>query len=232
MSGVAANGEAVVTFEALHAADPVFIVDMQQCIVAWNSAAESLLGHRAQDVLGARCYEVMTAHGANSNHICSEHCPVIANAARGRPIPSVETMTTTHEGEPRWVAMGSLVARSTSGHRRVVHWLRDMTRYHDLEDTMTRAISHTQRATATPAPDYAPPREQVAPPASPIADVLTRREVEVLRLLVRGLSTSQMAATLGISPLTARNHVTNVMTKLGAGTRLQAVVRAAEAGLL
>jgi DNA-binding NarL/FixJ family response regulator len=55
---------------------------------------------------------------------------------------------------------------------------------------------------------------------------LSKRELEVLRLLAAGLSTQEIAETLTIRPLTARNHVSRLLTKLGVENRLQAVVYA------
>jgi DNA-binding NarL/FixJ family response regulator len=61
---------------------------------------------------------------------------------------------------------------------------------------------------------------------------LSRRELEVLRLLAAGHSTTAVASELGLSVHTTRNHVRNLMTKLGAHSRLDAVVTAARSGLI
>lgn len=52
---------------------------------------------------------------------------------------------------------------------------------------------------------------------------LTPRELDVLRLLARGLPTPEIASELSISHATARNHIQAVITKLGAHTKLEAV---------
>lgn len=57
---------------------------------------------------------------------------------------------------------------------------------------------------------------------------LTRREKEVLELLVDGCAPDAVADILGISPQTARTHVQNVITKLGVHSRLEAVALAVE----
>jgi two-component system, NarL family, nitrate/nitrite response regulator NarL len=57
---------------------------------------------------------------------------------------------------------------------------------------------------------------------------LTARETEVLDGLTRGASTKGLAATLHVSPATARTHVHNVLAKLGVHTRLEAVAYAIE----
>ena len=61
---------------------------------------------------------------------------------------------------------------------------------------------------------------------------LTPREREVLELLAEGLSNKEIAAQLGVSPHTAKFHVTALLDKLGAETRTEAVVLAARAGLI
>lgn len=63
-------------------------------------------------------------------------------------------------------------------------------------------------------------------------DVLTGREREVLTLVGRGLSNAEIAVTLFISPLTAKTHVSRILTKLGARDRVHLVVTAYEAGLV
>ncbi|HET9324480.1 MAG TPA: response regulator transcription factor [Gaiellaceae bacterium] len=60
---------------------------------------------------------------------------------------------------------------------------------------------------------------------------LTPREREVLRLLASGLSQSEIAARLFISPKTVGGHIQRVLTKLGVHSRAQAVARAHEYGL-
>ncbi|HXY17054.1 MAG TPA: HD domain-containing phosphohydrolase [Gaiellaceae bacterium] len=61
---------------------------------------------------------------------------------------------------------------------------------------------------------------------------LTAREVDVLRLLARGLSNKEIATKLVITPKTARNHVEHVYAKIGASTRVTASLYAIQHGLL
>jgi DNA-binding NarL/FixJ family response regulator len=61
---------------------------------------------------------------------------------------------------------------------------------------------------------------------------LTPRELEVLDLLAKGHSTASIIDELVISPHTARNHIRNILTKLHAHSKLEAVTIAAHAGLV
>ncbi|MGA4848767.1 response regulator [Streptomyces sp. G5(2025)] len=63
-------------------------------------------------------------------------------------------------------------------------------------------------------------------------DGLSDRERQVLALVARGLNNTEIAETLGLSPLTAKTHVSRIMGKLGARDRAQLVIVAYETGLV
>jgi DNA-binding NarL/FixJ family response regulator len=63
---------------------------------------------------------------------------------------------------------------------------------------------------------------------APRAALLTARELEVLTLVVKGLSNQQIAVELFISRATAKFHVSSILGKLGATTRTEAAVLAVQ----
>jgi DNA-binding NarL/FixJ family response regulator len=68
------------------------------------------------------------------------------------------------------------------------------------------------------------------PPAS--LDSLTDREIDVLKLVAKGLSNSEIGQRLYISPATAKTHVARMLTKLDARDRAQLIIAAYETGLV
>ena len=92
-----------------------------------------------------------------------------------------------------------------------------------LSPAVTRRVL-TEFARRSPAPEPGPGHDAL--------DELTDRELEVLRLMARGLSNAEIAAELVISSGTAKTHVSRVLMKLGLRDRVQAVVLAYESGLL
>ena len=78
----------------------------------------------------------------------------------------------------------------------------------------------------------APPSRRAAAALPGMAEPLTDREVEVLRLLAAGRSNQRIAYELVVALDTVKKHVTHVLGKLGAANRTEAVARARQVGLI
>jgi DNA-binding NarL/FixJ family response regulator len=70
------------------------------------------------------------------------------------------------------------------------------------------------------------------PAPDPLLEPLSHREREVLRQLACGKSNKEIASALDIAEGTVKNHMTNVLGKLGALDRTQAALKARELGLI
>ena len=76
---------------------------------------------------------------------------------------------------------------------------------------------------------------RLAPPTTlrpPLAEALSERELDILRLVATGASNREIAATLFLAEGTVKNYVTNILGKLGVRDRTQAALKARELGLL
>jgi two-component system nitrate/nitrite response regulator NarL len=122
--------------------------------------------------------------------------------------------TRSRAGRSIWMNVSILVLpNGNGGPPLTVHLMRDVTASKEL-------LALVQERLAPAADDGA------------AAAALTRREVEVLRLMASGASTRKVADTLHVSTATVRNHVQNMLAKLGVHSRLEAVAWATRHRLL
>ena len=103
------------------------------------------------------------------------------------------------------------------------------------EEEVLKVVEAVQRGEAHFGPEIAKRLMSFfsAPKGAPSSEAfpkLTSREVEVLDLIARGHSNTEIATQLYVSPKTVRNHISNIFTKLQVTDRAQAIVRAREAG--
>jgi DNA-binding NarL/FixJ family response regulator len=103
-------------------------------------------------------------------------------------------------------------------------------------DELARAVSAVSESELIMGPGIAKRARmfftpKTAPAMVPAFPELSERERQVLDLLAQGYGNAAIAQRLFITPKTARNHVSNIFTKLHVADRAQAIVRAREAGL-
>ena len=208
-------------------ADGVFAVDADQRITFWSAAAKELLGRPASEVIGKRCYDVVLGNDYEGQPFCRRNCPAIRAARRGRGVPNYD-IACRRNGQEMWLNVSIVpVQRRMAGGAVAIHMIRDVSQRRRSErlaqaaiETVTRFISDSPSADLETGPYPAPDPS------------LTAREIEVLRLLADGFGTPALAARLGLSHATVRNHIQRLLAKLGVHNRLEAVVYGARHGLI
>jgi DNA-binding NarL/FixJ family response regulator len=74
--------------------------------------------------------------------------------------------------------------------------------------------------------------QPIRPEAQPLLEPLSERELEILAIMATGATNREIAGQLYIAEGTVKNHVTNILGKLDARDRTQAVIKAQELGIL
>jgi len=97
---------------------------------------------------------------------------------------------------------------------------------------LAEAIRAAHAGRATLAPEAVQALVQAAGHAPALGHDLTPREREVLALMVEGLHNPEIAARLTVSRATAKAHVSNILSKLGAATRMEAISLALQRNLV
>lgn len=213
-----------------------FAVDANQRIVYWNRAAEGLIGRSATEAIGGTCDRVIAGRLRGGGLCCRSRCAVWRLVEAGRHVESFDLLTSSRDGQPLWVTASSLVLRE-NGHPLLVHVFRDICGRKRLECLVGALLDALEeygilderagRNDAHGAPD--PTGERGAAGAR---TALTRREIDILRLVSRGYSTRSIAETLALSQHTVRNHVRNALSRAGLHSRAEAVSFAIRHGLL
>jgi DNA-binding NarL/FixJ family response regulator len=108
-----------------------------------------------------------------------------------------------------------------------------------LKNVSAHDLAAAIRTTMNGLPAMSPEATQVlmnaskqAPPQAAAAYGLTERELDVLRLVVRGLSNNEIAARLEVSPFTIKNHVSSILSKLNVMSRTEAATLALQQRLV
>ena len=190
------------------AGDGSFVTDPEGRIVLWNTAAEEILGHTADEVFGRSCCTLLGGEGIDGDSGCTLECAIGAQARGGKSIATFDMRARTKAGLAVWINVSVLVvANSRRGGPFILHLFRNVT----LRD---ERLAFTHERPAAVAPHNGGPNGAAS---------LTRREREVLGLMREGLNTAAMAERLHVSRATVRNHVQSILLKLEVHSRLEAV---------
>jgi PAS domain S-box-containing protein len=189
------------------APDGAFVINGEGRIVLWNHAAEKILGYTPREAVGQPSCHVLRDGDDGGNRLCYKGCHVTSLVKVGDPRLSFDMRTRTKSGQTIWVNVNRLACPNGPTGPLTAHLFRDVTATKELLRTV---------------------QQQLGGPAAPTDSeaALTRRELEVLRLLATGANTAVLAERLHVSRATIRNHVQNIFGKLGVHSRLQAVAYA------
>ncbi len=206
-----------------------YVVTVDQTIVFWNTAAERILGFVPQDVLGRRCHEVLQgmAPGGLTAH-CIEGCPSIRYLRAGLVPAAARLQLLSSSGERKWVSVSPMVVSGILKDAPLLVHLFDEASEAEHFSSAKESVSDALVAGGAEILSHHP----ADLPSQSEAQSLTRRELEILRLVALGKDAPSIAAELGISRHTVRNHIRNLRHKLNATTKLDAVVQGIRLGIL
>lgn len=203
--------------------DAAFVVSEQGEICSWNRAAEKLFGYPAAEVLGKTCHEVLEGRGALGTAVCHEGCSVLDCAGKQTEVPNFDLNTRTRSGERIWVNLSTVKFENRrTGRRLLIHLAHDISEQKKTEELVNRMQEMTQQLTEL---------GRAVGRVSPVSP-LSEQEKQVLRLFSEGKDSPEVAAALGISAQTLRNHLHHINQKLRTRTRLEAVMHAIQRKLI
>jgi len=207
-------------------ADGACGVDSAQRIVMWNRAAERMLGFTSREAEGRYCFEMFCGMDDAGCRVCRHGCQVHTQALDGAIVPTRDLCVRSKCGPELWVNMTTLrMPRDADDHLTLVHLFRDISKQMAMQKGMRRLLDEGDDGH-----DHAGTEHKLTEQRR--RKDLTSREREVLRLLATGASTTAIAETLVVSRATARNHIHNMLSKLNAHSRVEAVAVAWRDGLL
>jgi PAS domain S-box-containing protein len=209
-----------------NAADGAFVVDEEFKIVYANQAAQNFLGFHTENGLPIKCYRVLEGYDDENRLICHEYCPVAKMILTGKQVSSFDLKTGKHDND-LWINISVFcyVARE-SEQAYIVHLFRDISQEKSESRLVESLMQVAKRFHAIESESLS--GDYVAHEHEP----LTSRELEVLSSLADGYSTRGIAKALSISVNTSRNHIQNILQKLGVHSRLEAVIYAIDHELI
>ena len=204
-------------------AEAAFASDEQGRIVAWNRAAEVLFGVSGDQALGRPCHEIFSGLDVFGNLYCRADCAPREMACRREPVRSFTLDVRSASGEVIRVDVLVVVLRAPQPTRfTLVHLVRPYSQSRDSNHLLERLWEQAGRLREGPEPrEHATPRSDHT---NESPQTLTRREVEILRLLSGGARPHEISDTLCVSVHTVRSHIRRILRKLEVHGTTQAVL--------
>ncbi len=198
--------------------DPVAVISTDYRIIWANKTLLKALGSGIEQARGRFCHELVQ----KSPTRCP-HCPVAIVLSSGKPAV-IEKSFNCCEGSPVWKEVRAYPIRAKNG---TIHGaIRigfDITKKKILDDQQTKHVKALERALSKTPEEI---HNSMDLNSSPPSNRLTNRERQVLRLISKGFSNTEIARILNISPHTVKSHVMRIFEKLGINSRTDAAVTA------
>jgi DNA-binding CsgD family transcriptional regulator len=199
------------------ASDPVLVNDVErQRVLSWNQSARDLLGYEESEVIGRSCYEVLRGRDDRGEEFCCPGCDVVMRVRHSRSPVSQELIVSNGAGCPLLLYVSTFVPGGNAPNRgTLIHVLIDIGRERRMaaliEETVNRHYPVARLMSLLQTTGNSP------------LTSLTKREMEVLAMLAKGMGTPDIAAALFISQSTVRNHIDHLLHKLGVRSRVEAL---------
>ena len=209
------------------ASGPAVATDADNRIVGWNQAARKLFGwsEKQGTFAGKRLHELLTICDTFGNPYKSDGQPLWELATRGEPVSNYELQIRQPDGTAMRISVSAIVVLGPDDlEYLVVYLMRPVYRRRRSDEAIDRILSMSV--------DELHRTGVLSGGVEQTEQQLTRREIQVLRRLAHGNSNDEIARELNLSVHTVRSHVQNLLKKLGAHSKLEAVTRAFEQRLI
>jgi DNA-binding CsgD family transcriptional regulator len=182
--------------------ETAYAVDRAGQVVVWNQSAEKTFGYTESEALGQQCWELLSGQDIFGNPSCCEGCPVRSTAFDGKPISRFQIDFETAKQQRKRFTVSTLMLLNSPGKEVFVHLCHP-------ESEVSKDIIPKHTA------DHSEVTKQ--------RHTLTLREIEVLTLLHKGITITEIANSLNICTFTVRNHTQHILLKLHVHSRFEAV---------
>lgn len=178
-------------------------------IVYANERAEQMLDVSIPEVMGRPCYEMVQGKDASGEPWCKAHCQVEQKVSADQEIEPYTMRVEGEKGE-HWVQMLVIpFDNEEAGGTCLAHCAFNVDRQHLIESYLDRIAARTPLNLER---EFDLSRSR-----------LSKRETEVLEMLVEDENLYSIAEKLGVSYYTVRNHVQHILGKMGVHSTLEAV---------
>ncbi len=185
-----------------------------------NPQARELLGLGDEALKRKPLHDLIEARDIFGNLLRVDQIPFIEMVTRGESVNSLEICCRQRGSGARLRLSVSVVVvlGPVLGSYELVYLLRPILRRRKSDEAIERILASPAGASLA--------AQSTEPVRTEGATELTRRQTEILRLLARGQGSKEIAAALGIELSTVRTHLRDLLKRLGARNRVEAISRA------